>query len=274
MNDRIRILCVDDEKNVLRAIRRVFLDDDYEILSAVSAVEGLEILRTVEEIQIVISDYRMPGVNGVDFLKKVYKNWPETVRIVLSGYADTAAIVAAINEGQIFKFIPKPWDEDELKATIQKAIKRYFLKKNNHQIMDELKASNQKLRKKNEILMATVKNNCSSATGEYTCLIYQDVLNGLSISILGIDSAGYIVQCNNKAIELLKKPETEILGSPWSDVLPEKFHPFVKRLITKGALSERLEWGEWSGLINGIKAPIGTENGLILTFDWAEFKSV
>lgn len=106
-----------------------FLDDDYDIFSAASAEEGLEILRTNEEIQIVISDYRMPGMNGVDFLKEVYSNWPDTVRMVLSGYADTAAVVEAINDGQIFRFIPKPWDEEELRTTIRMGLERYFLQK-------------------------------------------------------------------------------------------------------------------------------------------------
>lgn len=129
MDERVKILCVDDEKNVLRALRRVFLDDDYEILSALSGEEGLNLLRTDEEIQIVISDYRMPGLNGIDFLREVYRNWPNTIRMVLSGYADTAAVVEAINDGQIFKFIPKPWDEKELRTTIQMGLERYFLKK-------------------------------------------------------------------------------------------------------------------------------------------------
>lgn len=129
MNKQVKILCVDDEINVLRALRRLFLDDDYDIFSAASAEEGLEILRTNEEIQIVISDYRMPGMNGVDFLKEVYSNWPDTVRMVLSGYADTAAVVEAINDGQIFRFIPKPWDEEELRTTIRMGLERYFLQK-------------------------------------------------------------------------------------------------------------------------------------------------
>ena len=112
MEERARILCVDDEPNVLRALERMFLDEEYEILTAPSALEGLQALERIQPVQIVVSDYRMPAMNGVDFLREVCRRWPDTVRIVLSGYADTAAVVAAINDGEIYKFIPKPWNDD------------------------------------------------------------------------------------------------------------------------------------------------------------------
>src|SRR6185369_152755 len=123
----VKILCVDDERNVLRALERIFLDDDYEIVLAGSGDEGLKIMEESGPFQVVISDYRMPAMNGVEFLRVVYERCPETVRIVLSGYADTGAIVAAINDGHIYKFIPKPWNDDELRVTIQNCLERYFL---------------------------------------------------------------------------------------------------------------------------------------------------
>jgi two-component system NtrC family sensor kinase len=145
MEERVRILCVDDEKNVLRALERLFLDDDYEVIAVQSGSEGLEMLRNVSPVHLVISDYRMPGMNGVDFLKEVCNGWPTTVRIVLSGYADTAAIVSAINEGQIYKFIPKPWNDDELKVTVANAIERYFLFKKNLELTSQLTKKNEEL---------------------------------------------------------------------------------------------------------------------------------
>jgi len=138
MNDSIRILCVDDERNVLRAVERLFLDEDYEILSAQSGEEGLLILEREQNIQIVLSDYRMPGMNGVEFLREVCRLRPETVRIVLSGYANTAAVVDAINEGEIYKFISKPWDAEELKSTIQGGLERYSLRRQNELLLAEL----------------------------------------------------------------------------------------------------------------------------------------
>jgi two-component system NtrC family sensor kinase len=149
MNDSIRILCVDDERNVLRSVERLFLDEDYEILSAQSGEEGLLILEHEKNIQIVLSDYRMPGMNGVEFLRKVCRRHPETVRIVLSGYANTAAVVDAINEGEIYRFIPKPWDDDELKSTVQSGLEKYFQRRQDMLLLAEL-------RKAKEILEAEV----------------------------------------------------------------------------------------------------------------------
>jgi len=145
MCEQVRILCVDDEVNVLQSLRRMFLDDDYELLTASSAAEGLEILKREDPVQIVISDYRMPVMNGVDFFREVCAKWPDTVRIVLSGYADAAAIVAAINEGQIYKFVPKPWNDDELKVTVVNALEKYRLQKYNALLLDKLSRSNEKL---------------------------------------------------------------------------------------------------------------------------------
>jgi len=122
MIEDVTILCVDDEANVLKSLRRLFLDENYEILTAESGQEGLALLEQHQPVQVVISDYRMPEMDGVAFFKEVHERWPDTVRIVLSGYADTAAVVAAINEGQVYKFIPKPWNDDELKVAIGKAV--------------------------------------------------------------------------------------------------------------------------------------------------------
>jgi two-component system NtrC family sensor kinase len=139
MNEPIRILCVDDEKNVLRAVERLFLDDEYEMFTALSGEEGLRILEREKNIQIVLSDYRMPGMNGVEFLREVCRLHPETVRIVLSGYANTEAVVAATNEGEIYKFIPKPWDAEELRSTIRGGLERYFLRRQNTILLAELR---------------------------------------------------------------------------------------------------------------------------------------
>jgi len=151
MNDSIRILCVDDERNVLRSVERLFLDEDYEILSAQSGEEGLLILEHEKNIQIVLSDYRMPGMNGVEFLREVCRRYPETVRIVLSGYANTAAVVDAINEGEIYRFIPKPWDDEDLKSTVQSGLEKYFQRRQDSLLLAEL-------RKAKEILEAEVAN--------------------------------------------------------------------------------------------------------------------
>lgn len=140
MSDTIKLLCVDDERNVLRALERIFMDDDYEILTASSGEEGLSHFDKNPDISVVISDYRMPGMNGVEFLSQVCNKYPDTVRIVLSGYADTASVVSAINEGQIYKFVSKPWSDEELRQTVAKAVESFSLHQQNQRMSMELEA--------------------------------------------------------------------------------------------------------------------------------------
>ncbi len=142
MAEHVTILCVDDEANVLKSLKRLFLDEDYEILTAESGKEGLVLLEQRQPVQVLISDYRMPAMDGVAFFKQVHERWPDTVRIVLSGYADTAVVVAAINEGQIYKFIPKPWNDDELKVAIAQALEWYFLVKAKNELNEQLRQAN------------------------------------------------------------------------------------------------------------------------------------
>lgn len=125
MAEMIRILCVDDERQILRAFQRVFSDDPLEILPAQSAVEALHILRTVHPVQVVLSDYRMPEMNGLDLLAKIANDWPDTVGIILSGYVDLPAVALAMESGHLFRLLPKPWDEAVLRQTVYEAVALY-----------------------------------------------------------------------------------------------------------------------------------------------------
>jgi FixJ family two-component response regulator len=125
MEKKTRILFVDDEAFVLDALHRLFKDDGYSILLAGSAKSALEILRNAPA-HVIVSDYRMPGMNGSEFLTTVAEEWPDTVRLILSGHADISSVVSAINDGQIYKFISKPWNNDELREVIRDSVERYW----------------------------------------------------------------------------------------------------------------------------------------------------
>jgi CheY-like chemotaxis protein len=118
--DMRTLLLVDDEENILRAMTRVLRGDGYRILTAASAHDGLEMLRQ-HEVQVIISDQRMPEVCGTEFLSKVKKMYPDTVRIVLSGYSDAAAVTDAINRGTIYKFLTKPWNDEDIRLQVRGA---------------------------------------------------------------------------------------------------------------------------------------------------------
>lgn len=117
------ILFVDDEQNVLKSLRRLMHDEPWDMFFADSGDRGLEILGQ-EKVDLVISDVRMPGMDGIEFLKRVKQLYPHVVRIFLSGYADHEAVVQALSEGSAQQLLPKPWKDEELKEVIKKALKQ------------------------------------------------------------------------------------------------------------------------------------------------------
>jgi DNA-binding NtrC family response regulator len=141
-----RILLIDDEPGILAALRRVLMDEPYEILDAESAEEGLEILRE-SPCKVVVSDERMPGMGGADFLCRVKDTYPDTIRILLTGHASIDAAMKAVNSGEIYRFFMKPWNEPDLILAIRSAVEKYDLQAENARLLaivrkqaDELKA--------------------------------------------------------------------------------------------------------------------------------------
>lgn len=119
-NERRTLLLVDDETSILSALKRALRSDGYEILTAGSAQEGLNLLAS-HPVQVIVSDQRMPEMTGTDFLSRVRDLYPNTVRLVLSGYTDLDTVTAAVNHGSIYKFLCKPWDEEILSTSVREA---------------------------------------------------------------------------------------------------------------------------------------------------------
>ena len=124
--DKIRVLYIDDEVNNLHAFKALFRKD-YEIFTAESAEDGTKLL-SEETINVIICDQRMPGMTGVEFFESILEKYPHPVRILLTGYTDIQAVVEAINRGQIYRFIDKPWDQQVLSVAIQNAYEIYHTK--------------------------------------------------------------------------------------------------------------------------------------------------
>jgi CheY-like chemotaxis protein len=116
------LLLVDDEPGILSALCRMLRQEGYRTLTAENALAGLELLAR-EEVQVVISDQRMPGLSGTEFLTRVKAMHPDCVRIILSGQADMASVIDAINNGAIYKFLTKPWDPEQLRGHIREAFR-------------------------------------------------------------------------------------------------------------------------------------------------------
>ena len=128
MSEVFRLLCVDDEPNILSSLRRLFHPQGYRVLLANSGAEGLATLEK-EPVDLVISDMRMPEMDGAQFLEQVRARWPDTVRILLTGYADIASTIAAINKGEIYRYVTKPWDDHDMVLTVRHALERKALER-------------------------------------------------------------------------------------------------------------------------------------------------
>jgi DNA-binding NtrC family response regulator len=141
--EKISILYVDDEANNLVTFTANFRVL-YDIHTTTSVDEAMQILRT-KKINIIISDQRMPNVTGVEFLEMVIKEFPEPIRILLTGYADIQAVIEAINRGQIYRYMRKPFIVEELKIIIANAYEIYSLRKENKDLMNKLVVANEQL---------------------------------------------------------------------------------------------------------------------------------
>lgn len=139
------LLCVDDEPGILSALRRLFRPQGYRILIAEGGAAGLEILAG-EDVDLVISDMRMPEMDGATFLKQVRERWPHTVRLLLTGYADMTSTVAAINEGEIYRYVSKPWDDAELLGIVREVLERQQLAKENRRLTALTQSQNEQLK--------------------------------------------------------------------------------------------------------------------------------
>lgn len=139
--DPPRLLVVDDEDAILETMSFTFMDD-YEVITTNDARRGLEILKEQSPVAVVLTDQRMPHMTGVEFLREVYQHHPETVRIMLTGFADSDATIQAINDGHIYAYLDKPWEPAELKQTVKNAADHFALTVENRRLVDNLGRAN------------------------------------------------------------------------------------------------------------------------------------
>jgi len=265
--EKIKILFVDDEEYILKSLKRLFADKDYTILTSTSGFEALDIIQE-ESPQIIVSDYRMPGINGVDFLRKAYIRKPDAIRIILSGYADTAVVIEAINEGRIYKLIQKPWNEDELKITISNAVDRYLLYKRNQELTKELSEKNEELSQLNEQLKRLLKEKTDLLEFKSQALSnFQNILNAIPVGVIGIDYEGMMVYVNEAWLKIAGF-DWGYLGAYIGDFLPEQLINFVENVKNNGSCQQYFSINKNKGKLLGspLNNIMGEQRGVILTF--------
>ncbi len=206
------VLFVDDDAGVLRAMKRLFRKSSLTVLTAGSATEGLALLEA-HEVQLVFADQRMPGMRGTDFLKTVRERFPNTVRCILSGYAEMESVVAAINDGNVYRFLAKPWDDEELTAVVQHCLERAAEIAAERDAVDDLnrRASDLEEQQQRQAEMLQLQEALLNSS--------RDVLERLPIAIAALDVDSRLIYANERfANQFGHLPGAglgEIAAPPW-----------------------------------------------------------
>ena len=214
------VLCVDDESSILNALRRVLVEEDWDVLYAGDGNRGLEVFAEARP-HLVLSDFRMPGMDGVDFLKRTKEIDPDCMRIVLSGYADVKLVVSALNEGEIYRFIGKPWNDDELLDVLRKALAHRSAEMENRRLRAEL------TRKVEE-------RTCELEANNRSLRFVQVMLEMLPMPIAGVNAQSVVV-CANAAARALLDPTGEgVVGVGACDVFDDNVAVIIRRVLRSG----------------------------------------
>lgn len=211
------VLCVDDESNILAALKRVLRAAGHHVLTAPGGEAALEILGKVP-VDVIISDMRMPGMDGAQLLEAVRARWPQAVRILLTGHADMASTVAAINRGQVLRYVHKPWDEPELLGAVREGLERLALQRERDRLEaltlaqnDELKALNSELESRVQARTAELADANEKLRRNYLKSI--KVFSSL-LELRGAQFAGHGRRVAEMARDIARKvglPEPEVL---------------------------------------------------------------
>jgi len=213
------LLLVDDEPSILSSLRRLLRGDGYRILMANSGSEGLQLLAE-HAVDVIVSDQRMPEMTGVEFLRTVRQLYPDTVRIVLSGFTELQTVTDAVNAGAIYKFLTKPWDDDQLRSHIQEAVAYGAMANENRLLTLQVRTANQKLAAVNRQLETVLaRQQGDIERGEISLDIVHEALDHVPVPVLASDDLGTIVLANRAALALFAG-HGQVLGCDVRQLFP------------------------------------------------------
>jgi CheY-like chemotaxis protein len=193
------VLCVDDEQNILNSLKRLLRKEGYRFLTSSSGTEAIKLLEQ-NEVHVVISDQRMPEMSGTEFLAIVKEQYPDAIRIILTGYTELDSITQSINKGHVYKLLLKPWNDQNLKLEVKQALEQYDLVQVNKHLHERVLQQNEELRRINENLEELVQRRTKDLEIHNRALEFRNaVLNDLPALIVGVDPDGTMVLMNQAA---------------------------------------------------------------------------
>ena len=240
------VLCVDDEANILNSLKRLLRREPFKLLTAQSGSQALEVLEQ-EEVHLIICDQRMPGMNGTELMSRVKDLYPETIRIVLTGYSEVKTITDSINKGHIYKFFFKPWDDENLKLEIRAALQHWELARANKVLHEQVLRHNQELSQINEKLEHLVWERTQELEFRNQALeVSHAILADIPLPIIGMDPEGNVVLINRKAEALREEGINLHVDHPMRDILPSH----AIRVLDQALMENKAQFLE--------KCPIGS----------------
>ena len=231
------ILCVDDEKQILSSLKRLLRKENFDLFTATNGEDGLKIMAS-RDIHLVISDHRMPDMSGISFLSKVRAIYPDTIRILLTGYTEIDSIKASINEGHVYKFLLKPWNDDNLKQEIREGLERYDLIQLNQALHLMVAAKNKELERINKDLENIIKQRTRELELQNQALELTRVLfRELPVPAMGVSYDRTIILINQQAEKLKINGRMVVVGNSlanyfYKDTM-KKFLPVLESRINQ-----------------------------------------
>ena len=207
------ILVVDDETNIRKSIQRVFRSSDYRVLTAGDGFEALDILNN-NDVGVIISDHRMPNMDGTELFTQIRHLHPKIMRIMLTGYNDVDNVTDAINNGGVYKFLTKPWEDAELVDAVESAFEIYEMDARNERLAGRLRQLNTQLEKEVEQKSRVLNLNMR------TLQTSQDIIDSLPMSIVCFGDDGIVVEANKQACHFFGEGHA-LVGMPFGQVLPK-----------------------------------------------------
>ncbi len=202
MTPTIRVLLVDDEPPILRSLTRLLGFEPYDLATAGSAQEALVLLREAETA-VILTDFDLGGVGGVELLRQARQQRPDTSRILFSGHIDIELLRGAVNGGEVYRFVTKPWNDDELLQAVRQGVERFHLLRHNRALAERAEAQNTQLKRFNAELEQMVGERTAALELRNRALsLSQEVLDGLPVAVIGIAPDGQVALANALARRL------------------------------------------------------------------------